>query len=81
MFAFGGQRPSYVDFLLFNAVDVCNFVYGPKRASVALGKSPRAVACCAALQKNAAVAKALALEFVLYSSVSAEGKMPFNQKS
>ena len=79
-FAFGGERPSYVDFLLLNVAETIEFMYGKKRAAVAMSKSPAALACCQALRNVPVIAKALAVEPVLYSGASEEN-LPSGKKN
>lgn len=71
-----GISPTYLDFLLFNVLDVLDFMFGSGMAT-ARGAFPELYRISDAIAALPRMSALLAKEAVLYESVSAAGKMPF----
>jgi acyl-CoA thioesterase FadM/glutathione S-transferase len=72
-----GPQPSYVDFLLANAVLTLQDIYGGARVAPLLTAAPKVAAVVDAVVSMPAVAACLSQLPILYPKVGANGRMPF----
>ena len=78
-FIFGGKRPSYVDFQMYNVLRNFDGLFGAKRLKRVGELAPKVVRVYEALHTSKELATFIKTERpILYASVSADGKMPFN---